>query len=96
VCSSVWGTATCFGLRGQSCRRGCGRGFGLLGERVRRRPTHCVVNEVHPEIVFSWSGRSSAICCIFSDVATLAVAAVDTAAGRKIGHRRGPRNQVVW
>jgi hypothetical protein len=29
------------------------------------------------------------------NVATLAVAVVDTATGRKIGHR-GPRNQVVW
>ena len=33
--------------------------FGLLGERVRRRPTHCVVDEVHPGIVLSWSASSS-------------------------------------
>jgi hypothetical protein len=30
------------------------------------------------------------------DVATLAVTTVNTATGRKIGHRRGPQNQVVW
>ena len=33
--------------------------FGLLGERVRRRPTHCIVDEVHPGIVLSWSSSSS-------------------------------------
>jgi hypothetical protein len=33
--------------------------FGLLGERVRRRPTHCIVDEVHPGIVLSWSSGSS-------------------------------------
>ena len=33
--------------------------FGLLGERVRRRPTHCLVDEVHPGIVLSWSSSSS-------------------------------------
>jgi len=33
--------------------------FGLLGERVRRRTTQCVVDEVHPGIVLSWSGSSS-------------------------------------
>ena len=34
-------------------------GFGLLGERVRRRPTHCIVDEVDPGIVLSWSSCSS-------------------------------------
>ncbi len=33
--------------------------FGLLGERVRRRPTHCPVDEVHPGIVLSWSSTST-------------------------------------
>src|SRR5664280_1140975 len=33
--------------------------FGSLGERVRRRPTHCVVDEVHPGIVLSWSSSSA-------------------------------------
>ena len=33
--------------------------FGRLGERVRRRPTHCLVDEVHPGIVLSWSSSSS-------------------------------------
>ena len=33
--------------------------FGGLGERVRRRPTHCVVDEVHPGIVLSWTSSSS-------------------------------------
>ena len=33
--------------------------FGLLGERVRRRPTPCVVDDVNPGIVLSWSSSSS-------------------------------------
>ena len=33
--------------------------FGLLGERVRRRPTHCVVDGVHLGIVLYWSSSSS-------------------------------------
>jgi len=33
--------------------------FGGLGERVRRRPTHCLVDGVYPGIVLSWSKCSS-------------------------------------
>lgn len=33
--------------------------FGKLGDRVGRRPTHCLVDEVHPGIVLSWSRISS-------------------------------------
>ena len=33
--------------------------FGRLGERVRRRPTHCLVDEIHPGIVLSWSNDAS-------------------------------------
>lgn len=33
--------------------------FGRLGERVRRTPTHCVVDQLHPGIVLSWSNGSS-------------------------------------
>jgi len=33
--------------------------FGGLGERIRRRPTHCLVDEVHPGIVLSWTNNSS-------------------------------------
>ena len=33
-------------------------GLGSLGERVRRRPTHCLVDETHPGIVLSWSSAS--------------------------------------
>lgn len=32
--------------------------FGGLGERASRRPTHCLVDELHPGIVLSWSSRS--------------------------------------
>jgi hypothetical protein len=33
--------------------------LGTLGERVRRRPTHCLVDEVHPGIVLSWTRSPS-------------------------------------
>jgi hypothetical protein len=33
--------------------------FGGLGERVRRRPTHCLVDNLHPGIVLAWSSGSS-------------------------------------
>lgn len=33
--------------------------FGGLGERVRRQPTHCLVDEAHPGIVLSWTSNSS-------------------------------------
>jgi len=33
--------------------------FGGLGERVRRQPTHCLVDEVHPGIVLSWMSSSA-------------------------------------
>lgn len=33
--------------------------FGRLGERVRRRPTHCFVDELHPGIVLSWTSCSA-------------------------------------
>jgi hypothetical protein len=33
--------------------------FGRLGERVRRKPTHCLVDGVLPGIVLSWSSTST-------------------------------------
>jgi hypothetical protein len=33
--------------------------FGGLSERVRRRPTHCLVDNLHPRIVLAWSSGSS-------------------------------------
>lgn len=33
--------------------------FGGIGERVRRRPTHCLVDDAHPGIVLSWTTGSS-------------------------------------
>src|SRR5664280_1274159 len=74
VGSEILGSQGCEAIRGSSGCRGrphasvCGRtvvssrirsDFGLLGERLRRRPTHCIVDEVHPGIVLSWSGSSS-------------------------------------
>ena len=52
-------TAICFGVREGSRVVADPVGIRVLGERVRRRPTHCVVDEVHPGIVLSWSSSSS-------------------------------------
>lgn len=57
--SSRVGMARCFGVREAGVSSRIRSDVGLLGERVRRRPTHCVVEEVHPGIVSSWSTSSS-------------------------------------
>ena len=35
--------------------------YGSLAERVRRRPTHCVADELHRGIVLSWSSGPAGV-----------------------------------